>query len=149
VRLAIHLYFFYFRDLLDLSQGRSAVVLALPRGGVPVAAEVAKEAAFAVGVSCETMHVEDDQPYLAIIETAARKSCDLIVMAPHGRHGISAIVHGSETVKVLTHSIIPVLVVRAPHQGVFTALVVDLMDLGQQFDGARRHPSRHKGIGLR
>jgi nucleotide-binding universal stress UspA family protein len=83
---------------------------------------VAKEAAFAAGVSCETTHVEHDQPYLAIIETAARKSCDLIVMASHGRRGISAIVLGSETVKVLTHSTIPVLVVRSTHQGIFTAL---------------------------
>jgi len=83
---------------------------------------VAKEAALAAGVNCETMHVEHDQPYLAIIETAARQSCDLIVMASHGRRGISAIVLGSETVKVLTHSTIPVLVVRAPHQGFFTGL---------------------------
>jgi len=83
---------------------------------------VAKEAALAAGVSCETMHVEHDQPYLAIIETAARKSCDLIVMASHGRRGISAIVLGSETIKVLTHSTIPVLVVRAPHQALFTGL---------------------------
>jgi nucleotide-binding universal stress UspA family protein len=83
---------------------------------------VAKEAALAAGVSCETMHVEHDQPYLAIIETAARQSCDLIVMASHGRRGISAIVLGSQTVKVLTHSTIPVLVVRAAHQGVFTGL---------------------------
>jgi nucleotide-binding universal stress UspA family protein len=83
---------------------------------------MAKEAAVAAGVTCETMHIERDQPYLAIIETAARKSCDLIVMASHGRRGISAIVLGSKTVKVLTHSTIPVLVVRPPHQGVFTAL---------------------------
>jgi nucleotide-binding universal stress UspA family protein len=82
----------------------------------------AKEAALAAGVSCETMHVEHDQLHLAIIETAARQSCDLIVMASHGRRGISAIVLGSETVKVLTHSTIPVLVVRAPHQGFFTGL---------------------------
>ncbi|QWG20233.1 universal stress protein [Bradyrhizobium sediminis] len=84
--------------------------------------KVAKEAAAAAGVSCETMHIEHDQPYLAIIETAARRLCDLIVMASHGRRGISAIVLGSETVKVLTHSTIPVLVFRAPHQGIFTAL---------------------------
>jgi len=82
----------------------------------------AKEAALAAGVSCETMHLERDQPYRAIVETAARKSCDLIVMASHGRRGISAIVLGSETVKVLTHSTIPVLVVRAPQQGVFASL---------------------------
>ena len=85
---------------------------------------VAKEAALAAGVSCKTMHVEHDQPYLAIIETAAEKSCDLIVMASHGRRGVAAIVLGSETVKVLTHSTIPVLVVRPPHQGVFAALAL-------------------------
>ena len=82
---------------------------------------VAKEAALAAGVSCETMHVEHDHPYLAIIETVARKSCDLIVMASHGRRGISAIVLGSEAVKVLTHSTIPVLVFRAPHPAFFIA----------------------------
>jgi nucleotide-binding universal stress UspA family protein len=82
---------------------------------------VANEAALAAGVSCDTMHVEHDQPYLAIIETAARKSCDLIVMASHGRRGISAIVLGSEAVKVLTHSTIPVLVFRTPHPPFFIA----------------------------
>jgi nucleotide-binding universal stress UspA family protein len=83
---------------------------------------VAKEAALAAGVSCETMHVEHDHPYLAIIDTAAQKLCDLVVMASHGRRGISAIVLGSETIKVLTHSTIPVLVFRAPHQAFFQAL---------------------------
>jgi len=82
---------------------------------------VAKEAALATGVSCDTMHVEHNHPYLAIIETAARESCDLIVMASHGRRGISAIVLGSEAVKVLTHSTIPVLVFRAPHPPFFIA----------------------------
>lgn len=82
---------------------------------------VAKEAASAAGVSCDTMHVEHDQPYLAIIDTATRKSCDLIVMASHGRRGFSAIVLGSEAVKVLTHSTIPVLVFRAPHPAFFIA----------------------------
>src|SRR5664280_3696548 len=50
---------------------------------------VAKEAALAAGVSCETMHVEHDQPYLAIIDTAAQKLCDLVVMASHGRRAVS------------------------------------------------------------
>jgi nucleotide-binding universal stress UspA family protein len=74
-----------------------------------------KNAATAAGVACDTVHVEHDQPYLAIIDTAARKLCDLIVMASHGRRGASAIVLGSEAAKVLTHSSIPVLVYRAPH----------------------------------
>ncbi len=66
----------------------------------------------AAGVPCETVQVERDHPYQAIIETAADRGCDLIAMASHGRRGISALVLGSETTKVLTHSTIPVLVFR-------------------------------------
>lgn len=69
-------------------------------------------AARAAGVACETIQVEHDHPYQAIIDTAKAKGCDLIMMASHGRRGISAIVLGSETMKVLTHSKIPVLVHR-------------------------------------
>ena len=70
------------------------------------------QAAQAAGVICDPVHVEHEHPYRAIIDTAASKGCDLIVMASHGRHGISALVLGSETVKVLTHCKIPVLVHR-------------------------------------
>ncbi len=70
------------------------------------------DTAQAANVACETIHVEREHPYQAIIDIAASKGCDLIVMASHGRHGIAAIVLGSETVKVLTHSKIPVLVYR-------------------------------------
>jgi nucleotide-binding universal stress UspA family protein len=66
----------------------------------------------AAGVACETIQVEHQNPYQAIIDTADSKGCDLIVMASHGRRGIAAIVLGSETVKVLTHCKIPVLVYR-------------------------------------
>ena len=66
----------------------------------------------AAGVACETIQVENEHPYHAIIDAAKSKGCDLIVMASHGRRGISALVLGSETVKVLTHSKIPVLVHR-------------------------------------
>ena len=72
----------------------------------------AAHAAQAAGVACETVQVEHEHPYQAIIDTAQSTNCDLIVMASHGRHGISAIDLGSETVKVLTHSKIPVLVHR-------------------------------------
>ena len=51
-------------------------------------------------------------PYDAILRAARRRKCDLIVMASHGRRGMSAMLLGSETQKVLTHSKIPVLVVR-------------------------------------
>ena len=69
-------------------------------------ADVAK----AAGVPCDTVQLEDDQPYRAIIKTAEDKGCDLIVMASHGRSGISAVLLGSVTNKVLTHTNIPVLV---------------------------------------
>jgi len=70
------------------------------------------DAALAAGVPCEMVHVEQGHPYQAIIDTAVLTGCDLVVMASRGRHGIAAIVLGSETVKVLTHSKIPVLVHR-------------------------------------
>jgi nucleotide-binding universal stress UspA family protein len=69
-------------------------------------------AAKAAGVPCELVRETDDQPWEAIIRTADGKGCDLIVMASHGRRGVSAIMLGSETQKVLTHSKVPVLVVR-------------------------------------
>ena len=47
-----------------------------------------------------------------IIDVAHERGCDLIVMASHGRRGISALLIGSETNKVLTHSKLPVLVSR-------------------------------------
>jgi nucleotide-binding universal stress UspA family protein len=71
-----------------------------------------QEAATAAGVSCRVIHAEHEQPYRAIIDAAKRSGCDLIAMASHGRRGVSALVLGSETVKVLTHSTIPVLVYR-------------------------------------
>jgi nucleotide-binding universal stress UspA family protein len=69
-------------------------------------------AAKSAGVACDTLHVEHEQIYQAIIDAAEARRCDLIVMASHGRRGVSAVVLGSETVKVLTHSKIPVLVYR-------------------------------------
>jgi len=68
------------------------------------------EQARAAEVVCETIQVEEDHPYEGIIETAEQRGCDLIVMASHGRSGIAAIVLGSVTTKVLTHTKIPVLV---------------------------------------
>ena len=69
-------------------------------------------AATAAGVPYTGLHVVHDSPYEAIIEAAKKNQCDLIVMASHGRKGVAALVLGSETTKVLTHSKIPVLVCR-------------------------------------
>jgi len=74
--------------------------------------EVVIIAAKTAGVSCDTVSLEHEHPYQGIIETGQSKQCDLIIMASHGRSGMSAVVLGSQTVKVLTHSKIPVLVYR-------------------------------------
>ena len=71
------------------------------------AAAVKKE-----GAKCETGIVFGAQAWQGIIGEAKRRRCDLIAMASHGRRGVSALVLGSETSKVLTHSKIPVLVCR-------------------------------------
>ena len=72
------------------------------------AADAAKQA----GVPCDTMRVANASPYQAIIATASDRGCDLIAMTSHGRGGLSAVVLGSVTNKVLTHTKIPVLVYR-------------------------------------
>lgn len=72
----------------------------------------ADAAARDAGIKCETVSVQHEHPYQAIIDCAKERGCDLIVMASHGRRGIAAMVLGSETTKVLTHSNIPVLVYR-------------------------------------
>jgi nucleotide-binding universal stress UspA family protein len=71
-------------------------------------ATIAKEA----GVSWEVTQVTGDHVFEAIIATVETRGCDLIVMASHGRSGTKALLLGSETQKVLTHTKIPVLVYR-------------------------------------
>jgi nucleotide-binding universal stress UspA family protein len=73
---------------------------------------VIEKAAKAAGVACDTAFATSDYPYEAIIKAAEEKSCDLIMMASHGRRGVQGLLLGSETQKVLTHSKIPVLVFR-------------------------------------
>jgi len=66
----------------------------------------------AAGIQCKTVSVTADQAWEGIVRTAHSKACDLIVMASHGRRGLSGLLLGSETTKVLTHSKTPVLVCR-------------------------------------
>ena len=66
----------------------------------------------AAGIECARVSVIGESPYAAIIKQAAKSKCDLIMMASHGRRGLEGLLLGSETQKVLTHSKIPVLVVR-------------------------------------
>jgi nucleotide-binding universal stress UspA family protein len=64
------------------------------------------------GVPFKGVHVEDVSPADAIVRTARKEKCELIVMASHGRRGIPRLLLGSETNHVLTRSRVPVLVVR-------------------------------------
>ena len=73
----------------------------------PVAAK-----AGAAGVSFTSADAISPSPWEAILAAARKHKCDAIVMASHGRRGISALLLGSETQKVLTHSRVPVIVVR-------------------------------------
>ena len=66
----------------------------------------------AAGVNCQAHTVEALHPWEAIIDHATTMGCDLLVMASHGRRGVSALLLGSETQKVLTHTKVPVLIVR-------------------------------------
>jgi nucleotide-binding universal stress UspA family protein len=79
------------------------------------AGEVLKEAeaiAQQAGISAELKHLSSAHPASAIIETAKSGGCDLIVMASHGRRGLSKLWLGSQTSEVLADGSVPVLVVR-------------------------------------
>jgi nucleotide-binding universal stress UspA family protein len=66
----------------------------------------------AEGVDCKTAFEIAATPWEAILAAARKHKCDAIVMASHGRRGVSALLLGSETQRVLTHSKLPVIVVR-------------------------------------
>jgi nucleotide-binding universal stress UspA family protein len=66
----------------------------------------------AAKVACDSVKLLSDQPYEEIIETATNRGCDLVAMASHGRRGLAAVLLGSQTMKVLVSSKIPVLVFR-------------------------------------
>ncbi len=66
------------------------------------------------GVDCTAIAVVSETPWEAIINAAEDHDCDLIFMSKHGRGGLSSLLLGSETYRVLTHSSIPVLVYRPP-----------------------------------
>lgn len=74
--------------------------------------DVVASLAKAAGVPCETVQARDELPWHGILQTAKAKSADVIVIASHGRRGLSAMVIGSETQKVVNHSSIPVMIYR-------------------------------------
>jgi nucleotide-binding universal stress UspA family protein len=81
------------------------------QGADKILGAVARKAATA-GVKFSGVHAFSSLPWEAILAAAKKQKSDLIVMASHGRRGVSALLLGSETHKVLTHSAVPVLVIR-------------------------------------
>ncbi len=68
--------------------------------------------AAAAGIACEGATAVTDSPWQGIIQATDDHACDLVFMASHGRRGVAALLLGSQTQKVLTHSSVPVLVYR-------------------------------------
>ncbi len=75
-------------------------------------AESARDEAQAAGVKAKAATARSDQIAESLLAAARKHKCDLIVMASHGRRGLKRLLLGSETQNVLTHSDIPVLVLR-------------------------------------
>jgi len=96
--------------------GGSAALLEEYRAHAAEAAKkilaAAAERASALGVRHETVYVDNAYPGEAILATAKERGADLIVMATHGRRGLNRLLLGSQAISVITHSTIPVLVVR-------------------------------------
>ncbi len=86
-------------DELHEEQGRAVV-------------QAVKETAEAKGVKTQAITIKSDLVAENVIAAAEKYGCDIIVMASHGRRGINRILLGNETLNVLTHSKIPVLVLR-------------------------------------
>ena len=72
----------------------------------------AKAVAGNAGVKSAVVHIKDDYPADGILGLADKQDCDLIVMASHGRRGLSRMVLGSQANHVVTHSNRPVLICR-------------------------------------
>jgi nucleotide-binding universal stress UspA family protein len=84
---------------------------AAAEGAAKILASVA-EAAAQLRVGCRTVHVRDQTPAEGIIATITAEGCDLVVMASHGRRGLSRLILGSQTQKVVALSPVTVLVCR-------------------------------------
>lgn len=76
------------------------------------ALNAARSAADRLGVKIDVVFTSDHSPAEAIVDTSKKLGCDLIVMASHGRRGVSRLLLGSQTAEVVHSSTIPVLVVR-------------------------------------
>lgn len=73
---------------------------------------VVEKAAKAAGVQCKSLHSTSDFPAEVILSTAAKEKCDLIYIASHSRRGLTRVLMGSQTQKVLAGAKVPVLIHR-------------------------------------
>jgi nucleotide-binding universal stress UspA family protein len=80
--------------------------------GAQATVDAIKTSAAAKGVTATAVTAHSDLIAESIIAAAQKHDCDLIVMASHGRRGLTRMLLGSETTHVLTHSHVPVLVLR-------------------------------------
>ena len=98
-------------DPKHVSEGRSSYERLAKAEATRILAE-ADKVAQKHGVAYATVQKEHEYPHQAILEAAAKGGCDLIAMGSHGRRGVVALILGSVTAKVMTHSPLPVLVYR-------------------------------------
>jgi nucleotide-binding universal stress UspA family protein len=105
---------FYANMLTVTSEEYQSNTAAVARQRLDEATKIASIA----GLVCNVVHKEHEHPYRAIIETAESKGCDAILMASHGRRGMSSLLLGSETLKVLTHSILPTIIYPHPRTSI-------------------------------
>ena len=85
--------------------------LRVKRAAQAILAEVERQAA-AAAVPCQVLRRVAREPWRAILHAARSRGCDLVVMGSHGRGSVETVLLGSQTVKLLAHSKIPVLVCR-------------------------------------
>jgi nucleotide-binding universal stress UspA family protein len=103
----------YFEGSMVLSQREAEVTQEQTDVAAQRLVDAVRNAAVAKGVrSAQAIVMKSNQVAEAIIATAKNQQCDLIVMASHGRRSLARLLMGSETLHVLTHSHIPVLVLR-------------------------------------
>ncbi|WP_396430208.1 universal stress protein [Limnohabitans sp.] len=102
----------YFEGSIPLSAEEISRVEKQWTESAQVQLKAVEKAAIAKGVQIKAITVKSDVISEAIIAAAKKQKADLIVMASHGRKGIKRLLLGSETQQVLTHSQIPVLVLR-------------------------------------
>lgn len=96
---------------LDNRMSQDEFAAAMKAQGEELLAEVS-ELARKAGVACDRLAEAREAPHEGIVAAAERCGCDVVFMASHGRRGVSGLLLGSETTKVLTHTKIPVLVYR-------------------------------------